>query len=737
MAEGHLTQGLAALQKLEGAVTEVRSKVEAEFAMTELMEMYVGQIEDLPVLLGTSGAGTPYQRSTAGLSREQANAALKLLESKKELYQKTAELLRQHPELWQRCMDKSQRESKIYRDQLEALARRHARVRTLTDVLADPAGAPPLGQLEDDVGSLISTHQGEIVETLSRTLDKARTWMPATRAEKLGIAIEVDEPEWVEALNDAMLQGLKNTSDTSLASTNAEALRAVREPLEKARSDLSDAVRNGSADRGFYALRLAELERAANRLRLSEELLAAAGEKKWHHAALVEQADVARQTQQLAGKIEIESAGLSSLSGKVADNGTALTEIFQTMVMPPLASSVEHLKTKSPSANDLDAATNAQEDAAIGYQRAVRALDDFVMAAIREIDKAPGTASAGIGGLPSITARTLAELQEKLEKESQISESFGIPCCRPTNFQVMSDWEEFSQSSGSQPSSAGSSPASSSSASGPPSSSKKQPPSGEPNSQAKADSSLQPTAQGENQNASDNSPQTPRAGEKRSQIDVAALSKGSSQGKSQDKGQGKGKAEAGGQPGESSEGSPGSSGSAGGSPASAGSDNSNGNADSNANPGQGASLNLAKLAREEAMRQAGELAGRLRHDKPSGNGAAQGQSRSSSGDVSDTGKSESSTETAATASGSGKGRDGEGDDETQKPSAVDDILAAAGNYRLDDLPDGDLNWNRVGSQLQREFLQQRAEALPEQYRDAIEDYFRELSKWKDQSGAPQ
>ena len=234
MAEGHLTQGLAALQKMEGAVAQVRSKVEAEFAMTELMDMYVGQIEDLPVLLGTSGSGTPYQRSAAEVTREQADAALKLLESKKELYKKTAELLQQHPELWERYMDKSQKESKIYRDQLESLARRHASVRTLTDVVARPTSAAPLGKLEESVGSLIAAHQSEIVQILNRTLDKARTWMPATRAEKIGIAVKgANEPEWMTLLNDALLQGLKNTSDTSLDRAVAADLRAVREPLEK------------------------------------------------------------------------------------------------------------------------------------------------------------------------------------------------------------------------------------------------------------------------------------------------------------------------------------------------------------------------------------------------------------------------------------------------------------------------------------------------------------------------
>ena len=158
---------------------------------------------------------------------------------------------------------------------------------------------------------------------------------------------------------------------------------------------------------------------------------------------------MARQTQQLAGKIEIESAGLSSMSDKVEGYAMTMMEIFQTVLMPPLASSVEHLKKSEPNADDLTAATSSQEEAAIGYQKAIRALDNFVMAAIREMDKAPGKASAGIAGLPSITARTLAELQEKLDRENQISESFGIPCCRPTNFQVMTDWEQFSQSSGS------------------------------------------------------------------------------------------------------------------------------------------------------------------------------------------------------------------------------------------------------------------------------------------------
>ena len=58
-----------------------------------------------------------------------------------------------------------------------------------------------------------------------------------------------------------------------------------------------------------------------------------------------------------------------------------------------------------------------------------------------------------------------------------------------------------------------------------------------------------------------------------------------------------------------------------------------------------------------------------------------------------------------------KGSNGDGDDEALMPSATDDVLAAAGRYRLDDLPDGDRNWNRVSSELQREFLQRSAGVL--------------------------
>jgi hypothetical protein len=584
-AEGQLRQALARLASLEGTIFQVRSQVKAGFAMTELMTSYVAQIEDLPTLLGEEEAGTPYQRSPGEVDRAQAEAALRKLESKKELFKKTAELLQQNPELWRRYLDKSKTESKIFRDELESLAHRHQIVKTLTGRIKS-GGAAELQTL-----SLIAAHQKQINSDLLRTLEKAQTWH---------LQEGLDKPAWLSELETLTYGALKQSVDAAAAGQITD----FNQKLDLTIREL------GEPASGAAALRFSELNRIRSESGLVAALETALGQKAWREAALLEQANIAHCTQQLAGKIEAEGVNLNSLGPEVADLGNTLNKLMEQTLLPPLLRSVMKLQD---TAGPVEVALTAQAEAVEGYAQCLSVLDQFVNAAIRELDKTPAQASGGGG--PRITANTLEELQRQLARENEISESFGIPCCRPINFQVMSDWDRVSRSSGRSPSPVPS-PASQSS--------------------ENQGTSEKPTAP----DSTGYSPRSNRVQSATQQGTVPPLADQSAQ-SSQEK-------------------------------------------------STRSTLSMAQLAQEASRQQAESLAAMISSDGSKGE--------------------------PASTPGQGSGN---------QPSP--------GNFETSDynqpLSTTGKNWNRLNSTLRPEILQEKTAHLPEEYREAIESYFRSLSKY--------
>ncbi len=700
MAEGHLVQAVAALDRLDSSVAQVRSQVEAEMAMSELMKMHVAQVEDLPVLMEAGGGGTPYQRSPDEVSKEQADAALKLLESRKALYKKTAELLEQNPDLWQRYMDKSQIEAENFRDQLEALAHRHQRVQAMTLGIRAEDDATVAREL----GPVIVDHHDKVATALQRTLGKARTWSPAA------------EPAWLKPLNSALLTAMRGSgSETTDVDALIRASQQTLNDLTLAAEQLRDELREtGGSSQRFLSLRLGELENTLSEQRLLHELSNSLRTQNWQHAALLEQTNIAHQTQQLIGKIEVESAGLLTLNDEVADAGEALTEMVQTSLMPSLGESVEHLQ--SSAVNAIFHTVAAQEQATEGYHAAVRYLDKFVVAAIKEKDKrSKGKARAGVAGLPKITANTLQELQEKLEAEREASESFGIPCCRPTNFQIISDWETFAKqsdpSSGNKPEQGKTRPSS-------------KPPSAPAELASKSESQSSPTKQGEgkseNKSGSEKQVSPPDGsaseppGEKRSQVDVASLTSTKPGGKSKAGEPSSPDGQATEPTGETGESSKQSGATSAGQAAATSADNSG---DSN---GQNKAVEMAQLARDQGLQQAQAIAQSLAEKNVQNAGTDQQRS-----------SAQADTSSDASAVAGAKAMVGGGSQEIEGTSdGADESALAAGATFFRDANNEGRDWNRIGSELRREFLQEEATELPEHYRDAVEEYFRQLSKWK-------
>ena len=85
--------------------------------------------------------------------------------------------------------------------------------------------------------------------------------------------------------------------------------------LENVIAELGNAV-DASPGRSL-TLRLGELKQAKKEAELVSELITALGDKSWHTAALYEQANIAHETQQLAGRIEVEGAKRPACTGEL------------------------------------------------------------------------------------------------------------------------------------------------------------------------------------------------------------------------------------------------------------------------------------------------------------------------------------------------------------------------------------------------------------------------------------
>jgi len=695
MAEGHLAQAIAALDRLDSTVTQVRSQVEAEMAMSDLMKMHVAQVEDLPVLMEAAGSGTPYQRSPAEVSKEQAEAALKLLESRRGLYKKTAELLEQNPDLWRRYMDKSQKESEIFRDQLEALARRHQRVQAMTLGIRAKDDAAVVSEL----GPTIVDHHESIAAALQRTLGKARTWSPEGNA------------AWLRPLNSALLNAMRSAGGEQ--TDTDDIIRASEQTLNDltlAAEQLRESMRGAdSGRRRFFSLRLGELENTLSEQRLLHELSISLKNKNWQLSALLEQTNIAHQTQQLLGKIEVESAGLLTLGEEVAGYSEALTEMAQSALMPPLGESVEHLQSDSSSA--IFHTVAAQERATEGYHAVVRALDKFVVAAIEEKDRRSKVkASAGIAGLPKITANTLQELQEKLEAEQEANESFGIPCCRPTNFQVISDWETFAKQSkpdSSKKPGRNEPGVSSKPQSRPAEMAKKMESSSSPTKPVEAGSKTDGESSKQKGSSGDSPAKQP--GEQRSQVDVASLTGTTPGGKPNTGEPSDAEGKSGKQQGAASAGQTAAA--------------SAGNSDDSKAQHEG--TEMAQLARDQSLQQARSIAKSLA--EKNAQNTTSNQRRSSA-------RADISADAKAVAGAKVMAGDGSQELEGTGDAVAESTLTASATFFRDANHEG-RDWNRIGSELRREFLQEESTDLPEHYRDAVEEYFRQLSKWKGRTAA--
>ena len=632
-----LVRASTEIESLHSHAARARSKVEQEAALADMMTMYLAQVEDIPILLSGQSSGSPYHRTPGEVSREQAEAALKRLESKKSLYRKTAELLRQHPELWKRYLDKSKSESSIYRDQLEDLAARHEKVRSFSGELNSRNSAADQG-----IRDLIRLHQNQVGTDLLRSFEKAQIWVGDRKS---------GEPTWLTELEktarDALKTAALNKTNPPVASLRASA-EQINSQLDSVISALQKTTARQGASARSLALRLGELRQARFESGLASALVEALQKRDWRHGAFSEEADIARQTQQLAGKIELEGARLSSLSAEAARLGEILNSTLNSELMPALEETASGLKRGGAGIESARAASNRASEA---FSKSIRELDQFVLAAIRELDKAPAKANAGVAGAPSILANSLEELQRKLEEEKEMSESFGIPCCRPTNFQVTSDWDQ-SSNGGQSASSKASSPSSSA---GPP----------QPANQTEQNDSSPEQGNSPPPNTPPSGPSPPPAPKDGLSHESGTPGKPNS---------------------ESDSGSPGSE-----NPGKKRSELEV--ADTGQQSDDATAKQLAELARAEALRQARELA-----EMQNGSAASQASSNSSA---------------AGDSEGSGRMATPFGKGELNLPGAE---------------PGSD--WNRLSSTLKRELLQEESIAIPEPYRQAIEAYFRDLSKWK-------
>ena len=129
---------------------------------------------------------------------------------------------------------------------------------------------------------------------------------------------------------------------------------------------------------------------------------------------------------------------------------------------------------------------------------------------------------------------------------------------------------------------------------------------------------------------------------------------------------------------------------------------------------------MAQLARDQGLQQARSIAQSL--VKTQAQNTDSSQQRTST-------KADISAEANLTAGSKATTADDSVEIEGSSAGLDASALSASSTFFRDANSEG-RDWNRIGSELRREFLQEEANELPEHYRDAVEEYFRQLSKWK-------
>jgi hypothetical protein len=403
---------IATLDELTKQYVSLKEVQKAEDLLQQIKEMHLVFLEDMPKWLKAGAAGSPYSRKMLEVDAAFAKAYEEFLRKRRDVYMQLAELLAKHPELQARFIEASKTSTTFFRDELMRLKGEQESLASLTKSTGNEPGAVELWQAR------IQQLQSNVAKQGAQFAKAAATWMPADYAPELKAELETDANE---------------VSKAALRGTGTAEITKALEQLDTFEDIIAKAGKANGRNSAYVRNRFEDIDTLRKSLEQTRQLVQFIDEKKFGDALDAAQSALNLETRSAASKIQQEAIGLIGLGAEVHEAVKKFDDVFQQGVTTPQSRAIEALRAKT-----YPPAIQSQGTAAVGLERSVEALDDFVQKAIRRMDEA--NAKRGAGSPPSAPP-SLEALLQSLEEEKRSAMCLGI-CCQPLNIQVQTDWQQ-------------------------------------------------------------------------------------------------------------------------------------------------------------------------------------------------------------------------------------------------------------------------------------------------------
>ena len=448
IARSHLQTALINLQALRKQYGTVKAEREKALALREIKEMFVLYMEDMPLLLGGDKA-SPYSRSMAEIDKEAAQAMQEMIDRKVLLYQKVAEILKDHPELQARLMGQK-------RDQVENI--RGALLKQQQQQGQIARTTKSLEQLENDeqkseaVFQFIQSKQADFNEQLTLFMDRSTTWLP--------LGLDRDSPaikDYLAATHALSIQaqvvsGHVKGRDLEPATSALDEFYSSALATGEKLTQVSALQGTQAGEIGRYVTnRRYEIDQlVTHQKQLSQDLLNW-DDGEYGFILAAHQIFLKNKTAELQTEIELNAASFLAEHEEIAQTHNELQDLISHEIIFVQEGTLNKLGRSvfSETLPGLDQIDN-------GYTSALTLLDRLVYQIIDVLDadaddseesEEPKEPTPNQKRNPQEVTEedALAELMKLVSQEQGYLKSFGIPCCRPTNVEILKDWEKQEQ----------------------------------------------------------------------------------------------------------------------------------------------------------------------------------------------------------------------------------------------------------------------------------------------------
>jgi hypothetical protein len=405
---------ISTLDELTKQYTSLKEVQKAQDLLQEIKEMHLVFLEDMPKWLKAGAAGSPYERRMLEVDAEFAKAYEEFLRKRRDVYMKLAELLAKHPELQARFLEASKTSTTFFRDELMRLKGEQESLQSLTKVTNDEQAFTALWEKR------IEQLQAGAATQSVQFSNAAATWMPKDL-----------DPEVKSKLEGSANQVSKAAM---LAAASAKETPKIEQALARL-DDFEDIVaksRDALSSSSYARNRFEDIEKLRGSLEQMQRYSQLLGEKKFGEALHAAQATLNSETLAAATKIQQEAIGLIGLGDEVHQAAKNFDFVLEHEVTTPQTHAVEALQAKT-----YPPALQSQGSAAVGLERSVEALDEFIQKAIARMDEANAKRGASAPSAPP----SLEALLKSLEEEKRSAMCLGI-CCQPMNIKVQTDWQQ-------------------------------------------------------------------------------------------------------------------------------------------------------------------------------------------------------------------------------------------------------------------------------------------------------